>query len=211
VATRTDRISPAVQRRAYWLLGVFVIGLVGMVAATAALLPGSLGPPAESRSAVGGPFRLQASFGKIVDSSEIAGRPFLLFFGFTRCPSIYPTTLSELNGLIEDLHGAGGDIRAYFVSVDPERDTPDVLRDYLGSFGDGITGLTGTPDEVGRLARSYRTVVRRVPLAGGDYTMEHTALVYLMDGRGKFVAGFDPGEGRGAALAAIHRMLASGT
>ncbi|MFF9550791.1 SCO family protein [Methylobacterium fujisawaense] len=209
MVTSIDRVSPALRRRAAWLLGAFALGLVGIAGATAALLP-SVGPGAGARAAVGGPFRLQASTGGVVDSADLAGRPFIVFFGFTRCPSICPTTLAELTGLIDELHAAGQDVRAFFVSIDPERDTPAVLRDYLSSFGDGITGLSGTPEEIAKVARAYHAVVRRVPLPGGDYTMEHTAFAYLMDGRGRFVGAFDPGEGRTAALAAIRRTLASG-
>lgn len=133
-----------------------------------------------------------------------------MFFGFTHCPSICPTVLADLTGFLDELRGTGADLRAYFISVDPERDTPDVLRDYLSSFSDRIVGLTGTSAAVGQLARDYHAVVRRVAIKGGDYTFDHTALVYLMDARGRFVGGFDPGEGRAAAVAQIRRLLASG-
>lgn len=160
------------------------------------------------RAAIGGPFRLQSSSGGVIESASLEGRPFLVFFDFTRCPSICPTTLADLTGLIDDLRGTGQGLPACFVGIGPERDTPEALSAYLGSFGSDITGLTGMREEVARLARAYRAVVQRVSLAGGDGTFNHMALVYLPDERGRFVAAFDPGDDKAAVLTLIRKTLA---
>ena len=115
----------------------------------------------------------------------------MLFFGFTHCPEICPTTMMDMQRLIDRLGPAGKDFRVFFVSVDPERDTPEVLRSYLASFEPHVVGLTGTPEEIAAVAKAFRAYYKKVPTGGGDYTMDHTALVYLMDREGKFVAPFN--------------------
>jgi protein SCO1/2 len=121
---------------------------------------------------------------------DLKGRPTLLFFGFTHCPDICPTTLFEVSEILRQLGPDADKVRAAFVTVDPERDTPAVLKDYLGSFDPHLMALTGSREDVERMLKSYRVYSRKVPTDGG-YTMDHTALVYLMDKRGQFVAPFN--------------------
>ena len=142
-------------------------------------------------SAVGGPFTLISHEGKAVTDREFLGAPYLVFFGFTHCPDVCPTKLFEISEALRAAGERGRDLRALFITVDPERDTPEVLKNYLGSFDPRIVGLTGDRAAVDGAVRAYRGYARKVPLKDGDYTMEHTALVYLMDKSGRFVGAFN--------------------
>jgi protein SCO1/2 len=136
---------------------------------------------------VGGPFELTTHEGKRLASAEIKGRPFALFFGFTHCPDVCPTTLLELSNLIKELGPDADRMRFLFVTVDPERDTPEQLKLYLSNFDPRITGLVGTPEETAAVARAYRAFYEKVPTKEG-YTYNHTALVYLMGPDGRLAA-----------------------
>ena len=142
-------------------------------------------------SAVGGPFRLINQEGQSVTDETLKGRPFLVFFGFTHCPDICPTTLFEVSEILRQLGPKEDRVKALFVTVDPERDTPEKLKDYLSSFDPRLEALTGTPQAVEAMTKAYRVYSKKVPLQGADYTMDHTALVYLMDKQGRFVAPFN--------------------
>ena len=139
-------------------------------------------------SAIGGPFQLTAQDGRSVTEKDLRGGPSLVFFGFTHCPDVCPTALYEI-GLIYKAMGKDGDrLKTYFVTVDPERDTPSVIKDYLSGFDARITGLSGAPDAVLAAEKAYRVYAKKVPLETGGYTMDHTALIYLMDGKGRFLS-----------------------
>jgi protein SCO1 len=141
-------------------------------------------------AAIGGPFRLLDQDGKVVSEQDFLGRPFLVFFGFTHCPDICPTTLFEMSEVLRKLGPDADRLRVLFVTVDPERDAPAVLKDYLSSFEPQVRGLTGDGAAIAAVEKAYRVYARKVPLDGGDYTMDHSAFVYLMDKQGKFVAPF---------------------
>jgi protein SCO1 len=164
--------------------------LVGLVALTAALFVVA-GPGERSVGGIGGPFALTNQDGRRVSDRDFAGAPFLVFFGFTHCPEICPTTLYEVSEVLRALGGSADKLRVAFITVDPERDTPEALKSYLSSFDPHIVGLTGNGDEIDRVAKAYRAYSRKVPLKDGGYTMDHTALVYLMDKRGNFVGSFN--------------------
>lgn len=176
-----------------------------VLALVAAFLLSTMRSP--DKPMIGGPFRLKSQTGEIVDSVALKGRPYALFFGFTHCPEICPTTMMDMQRLIDRLGPAGKDFRVFFVSVDPERDTPEVLRSYLASFEPHVVGLTGTPEEIAAVAKAFRAYYKKVPTGGGDYTMDHTALVYLMDAKGAFenVLGYQEEEGR--ALTKMRALL----
>jgi protein SCO1/2 len=140
-------------------------------------------------SAIGGPFRLLDQEGKTVSDADFKGRPFLVFFGFTHCPDVCPTTLFEVSEILRKLGPDADKVAALFVTVDPERDTPAVLKDYLSSFDPHLRGLTGDGEAIGSTLKGYRVYAKKVPQEGG-YTMDHTAIVYLMDKDGRFVAPF---------------------
>ncbi len=145
--------------------------------------------PRHADSLIGGPFALQSTDGGVVTDADMKGKPYLVFFGYTHCPDICPTTLAALTDVLKKL----GDkpIRLLFITIDPERDTPAVLKDYLASFDPRITGLTGAPAAVDAAEKSFRVYAKKVPLANGDYTMDHSAIVYLMDADGSFIAAID--------------------
>jgi protein SCO1 len=137
-------------------------------------------------AAVGGPFELTSQDGRRFNSDALKGKPFALFFGFTNCPDVCPTTLLELTNRMEDLGADADKLRLVFVTVDPEKDTPDFLKRYLANFDKRLIGLTGTADEIAAVAKAYRAIFKKVPTKDG-YTMDHTATVYLMDAQGRFV------------------------
>ncbi len=144
-----------------------------------------------AKAVIGGPFELTDHTGRTVTERDLKGRPTLLFFGFTHCPDVCPTTLFEVSELLRALGPDADKLGAYFVSVDPERDTPASMKDYLGSFDPHLKGLAGSVDATAKIVAAYRVYAKKVPLAGGDYTMDHTALVYLLDRDGTFIAPFN--------------------
>lgn len=118
---------------------------------------------------------------------DLNGKPRLVFFGFTRCPEICPTTVAELSAAIDTLGSAAADLEVEFISVDPARDTPDVLAAYFASFGPRFHGYTGERAEIDRLVRAFRVFYEYVPTSGDDYTVNHTAITYLVNARGEVV------------------------
>lgn len=175
-----------------------------------AWLPTMMRQPGEAAgfgiAEVGGPFQLLDTTGKPVTEQDLLGKPTVLFFGFTFCPEVCPTTLHELSGLMKELGPDADALNVVFVSVDPERDTPDQLREYLSLFDPRIRGFTGTEDQVERIAKAYRVYYQRVPLEGGGYTMDHTASVYLMNPEGRFTGTIAYGEAHDTALAKLTRL-----
>jgi protein SCO1 len=184
-------MKPATSR-VLIMLSAFVAGLVlffAVIMLVAGRAPTSIVPQA---SAVGGPFRLVNQDGKVTTDQDFKGKPFLVFFGFTHCPDVCPTALFEISEVFGKLGADAERVRALFITVDPERDTPEKLKDYLASFDSHVRGLTGDPAAVQAVTKSYRVYSKKVPLEGGkDYTMDHTAIVYLMDKEGRFVAPFN--------------------
>jgi protein SCO1 len=142
-------------------------------------------------SAIGGPFELTDQSGQTVTEKSLQGRPTLIFFGFTHCPDVCPTSLFEMSEVLRAMGPDADRVNAYFISVDPDRDTPAAMKDYLSSFDPHLVGLTGDPEKVAKVTSEYRVYAKKVPLKDGDYTMDHTALVYLMDRDGRFVAPFN--------------------
>lgn len=136
---------------------------------------------------IGGPFTLTDDTGKRVTEADYLGHAHLIFFGFTHCPDICPTKLSEATLVLEQLGDDAAKLDVLFISVDPERDAPEVLADYVSLFHPQITGLTGSPEEVASTARAFRAFYRKVPLDGGDYTVDHSTVVYLFDKANNFV------------------------
>jgi len=176
------------------VLLVFSAFLVGLVLFTAvALLVGGRAsiPGATSPSAIGGPFRLVDQEGRAVSDRDMKGKPFLVFFGFTHCPDVCPTTLFEVSEVLSKLGPDGDRVGALFVTVDPERDTPAKMKDYLASFDPHLRGLSGDAEAIAAMQKGYRVYSKKVALAEGGYTMDHSALVYLMDKEGRFVAPFN--------------------
>lgn len=166
---------------------------------------------AEGQPAVGGPFQLVDQDGQTVDQTMLDGKWSLVFFGFTYCPDYCPTTLTSLEATRRLLGADADNLQILFVSVDPERDTPEALKTYLSSdgFPPGVVGLTGTPEQISAVAREYRAYYQKVG-EGDDYVMNHSLTVYLMgpDGRFRSALGHDLGPERSAQL--IRRVMARG-
>ena len=158
----------------------------------------------------GAPFALVDQKGAPITEAAFRGHPSAVFFGFTHCPEVCPTTLFELDGWLKKLGDEGKDLRAYFVSVDPERDTVELMDSYVGNVSDRITGITGDPDKVHAMAKAFGIYWRKVELEGGDYTMDHTASVILLDGDGAFAGTIAYGENPDSALAKLKRLAAEG-
>jgi len=159
---------------------------------------------------IGGPFNLVRHDGSSLTEKNLAGRRHAIFFGFTQCPDICPTTLYETAGWMNKLGQDGEKIDFYFFSVDPERDTVEVLKDYVNAFDPRITGVTGQPEEVFRTIKSYKAYAKRVELDDGDYTMDHSAFVMLFDTTGDFKGTISYGENDETALAKLRRLIEKG-
>ena len=172
------------------LAAAFLAGAAALAAIAVVIWPRG-GEVAVSPSAVGGPFRLTDQNGRAVTEADFKGKPFLVFFGFTHCPDICPTALFEMSETFRRLGGDAEKIGALFISVDPTRDTPEKLKEYLQSFHPRISALTGTQAEIDEVTKAYKAYAKKVPLDGGEYTMDHSAIVYLMDREGRFVAPFN--------------------
>lgn len=165
---------------------VFLLGAAGLTGAALYLAGGP--KTATQASTVGGPFRLVDQNGAAVTEADLKGKPTLVFFGFTHCPDICPTALYEITQTLGALGDDAKKTQVLFVTVDPERDTPEALKTYLSSFAPQIRGLTGDQASVDAMVKAYRAYAKRQPLKDGGYTMDHTAIVYLMDRNGAFVA-----------------------
>lgn len=196
-AKSSTRILPVVA--------AFVGGLV-LVFIAIVFLTGRVASPIAVAS-VGGPFHLEDQNGKSITDQDLKGRPFLVFFGYTHCPDICPTTLFEISEVMKALGSDTDRANALFVTVDPERDTPAVLKDYLSSFDPHLRGLTGDTAAIGATLKAYRVYAKKVPLKDGDYTMDHTAIVYLMDKDGRFVAPFNLKQTPSAAADQLRNYL----
>jgi protein SCO1 len=158
-------------------------------------------------AAIGGPFQLTDQAGETVTDQNLKGRPTLIFFGFTHCPDVCPTSLFEISEVLRAMGKDADRVNAYFVSVDPERDTAAAMKDYLSSFDPHLKGLTGDSQAVAKVLSAYRVYAKKVPLKDGDYTMDHTALIYLMDREGRFVSPFNLKRSPEQAASELKRYL----
>ncbi len=143
---------------------------------------------------IGGAFSLIDQDGEAFSDADLKGKPYAIFFGYTHCPDVCPTTLFEMSAALQKLGADAGALNVVFVSVDPERDTPALLKDYLSAFDPHIVGLTGTMESVAAAAKTFHVVYRKNPAEGGDYSMDHSASVLLMDTEGRFVGTISYGE-----------------
>ncbi len=144
----------------------------------------------EGKPLIGGPFSLIDPEGKRVTDRDFRGKLMLVFFGYTHCPDVCPTELQNMAEVMDKLGADANQVAPIFVSLDPSRDTPAVLADYLRNFGTRIAGLTGSPDEVASAAKAYRVYFRKAGGGSDDYTVDHSAFVYLMDREGKYITHF---------------------
>ena len=187
VAKKAPRKQSSRRLLFYIVLG-FALGLAGLSGLVYAVMPGR----ADLGSAeIGGSFALIGQDGRVVTNADLAGRPYLVFFGYTHCPDFCPTALFDISAVFKEL-GPDKKVAALFVTVDPERDTPDILKTYLENFDSRIIGLTGDTQKIEATAKAFRVYAKKVPgEKPGDYTVDHTGVVYLMGKRGKFVSAFN--------------------
>ncbi|WP_018183152.1 SCO family protein [Kaistia granuli] len=194
--------------------GVFaiVLTLVGFTALVnsrqAATGLSGAGQSGTGVASIGGPFELTRGDGKQVTEADFLGKPTAIFFGFTFCPEVCPTTLYELSGLIKELGPKAEKMNFAFVSVDWGRDGPKELASYTSAFDSHIQGLSGNEAEINAVTKAYRVYYKRVPVEGGNYTIDHTASVYLMDKDGQFVGTLAYGEARDTMLEKLKRLVA---
>jgi len=193
----------AIRIAAWVALGV-VVGFL----AWSFLAPRTQNPTAPLvASSIGGPFSLTNQRGETVTEASLKGHPSALFFGYTYCPDICPTTLADLSVWLQELGPYGNRLHVYFVSIDPARDTRQVLADYLGAFDPRIEGLTGSQDAIDQIVKDYRVYAQKVSATDGTYTFDHTASVYLLDDRGALTGTITYDEDPSVAVSKIKRLV----
>ncbi len=200
-------------RLALWL--AVAVGLVGLGATILAInngggfgaLQARGGGAVQPGAPLGGSFSLLDQNGAPITEAVFRDKPSAVFFGFTHCPDVCPTTLMEAAGWMKELGPDADKMRFVFVTVDPARDTPDVLREYISAFSGKIIGITGEPEKVEAMARDHKVYFSKRPLEGGDYSMDHTASVLLLDQRGSLVGTVAYGEPRDAAVGKLKRLV----
>jgi protein SCO1 len=199
------------MRTRQWILIAFA-GLLGFsVAALCVVYAVSLLGPVHGTAAttqIGGPFTLVDDTGAMVTEKNIAGKPYVMYFGYTFCPDVCPTTLLDLSRWIKKLGPDADRLNYVFVTVDPERDTVQSMHAYLSSFDKHIRGYTGTPAEIAQIAKEYRVYYKKVPTEDGGYTMDHTAVLYLMGPDGKLVTVIPYQEDDASATAKLKNLAA---
>ena len=163
--------------------------LTACVALIAAAALAWLTPSRSGSPLIGGPFTLQTADGKSVTDKDLIGHPYLVYFGYTHCPDVCPTTLAQISDVLAKLPGKP--VKTLFITVDPERDSPALMGDYVSSFDPRIVGLSGSPAEVDKTEKEFRVYARKSPGKDGDYAMDHSSVVYLMDRSGHFVEAFN--------------------
>jgi protein SCO1/2 len=189
-------------RYALWAL----VAVAGIIFGALLVMPDKTSGPVPGEP-FGRSFTLVDHDGEPITQAAFRGHPTAVFFGFTHCPDICPTTLYELNGLIEKLGPQGEGLAAYFVSVDPERDPPELLKQYVTAISGRIVGITGEPADVAAMLEGFHVYARKVPLDGDDYTMDHTASIFLLDSAGAFVGTIGHDEDLDNALAKLKRLV----
>ena len=182
------------------LIAFIVAGfLIGALAGAAVLLvttpPGGQPVQSSGTALVGGPFSLVGTDGKPVTDRDFRGRYMLIFFGFTHCPDICPAELQVIAQALEQLGDKAKNVVPIFITLDPERDTPEAMGSYVKSFGPNFVGLTGSPEAIAAAAKAYRVSYAKVEdkESAADYGVDHSALVYLMDPKGRYVTHFSYG------------------
>lgn len=159
----------------------------------------------------GVPFQLVDQNGQPITEQAFRGKPTALFFGFTHCPEVCPTTLFELDGWMKQVDPNGTGLQAYFVTVDPERDTPEILGRYISNVTNRVTGIAGDPAKIAEVVKGFRVYAKKIPLdetqPNGDYTMDHTASIFLLDAEGRFKGTIAYGENPDTAIKKLENLM----
>ena len=192
-------------------LWIAVVGLAGVLGFLTLEVTRSKQQLAEG--AFGVPFMLVTQNGQPITERAFQDKPTALFFGFTHCPEVCPTTLFELNGWMHQIDPDGTKINAYFITVDPERDTPEMMANYVSNVSERITGISGAPDQVMAMVKGFRVYAKKVPVdeakPDGDYTMDHTASVFLLNKGGRFSGTIAYGENPDTAVKKLENLIKS--
>lgn len=198
------------------LLGLIAAGFVGGALVALAVVPGAfdwLKAPTQAvsvgKAAVGGPFTLTDHTGRRVTDKDFRGKYMLVYFGFTFCPDVCPSGLQVISAALDQLGPKADKITPVFISVDPERDTPEQLAQYVSSFHPRLVGLTGTPEEIQNVAKAYRVYYRKVKdeKSTAEYTVDHTSIIYLMGPDGEFIAHFSHATPVAAMAEKLEKVL----
>jgi protein SCO1/2 len=170
----------------------FIIGALAGAGVLLVNAPSADRVESSGTALIGGPFSLVGEDGKTVTDRDFRGRNMLVFFGFTHCPDICPAELQVIAQALDRLGDMGPKIVPIFITLDPERDTPKAMADYVKSFGPNFVGLTGSPEAIAAAAKAYRVAYTKVEnkASSDDYSVDHSALVYLMDTQGKYLTHF---------------------
>lgn len=195
------------NRRTLTILGGLAVAATALGAGIAVRALVDQRTPAVVGTALGAPFELVTHTGDTITEAAFEGRPSLLFFGFTHCPEICPTTVYDMETWLTEMDVAPDAIGTYFVTVDPERDTPEFLSDYLTPQSDRIVGITGEPEKVWDMAKSWRVYWQKRPLGEGDYTVDHYASVFVLNEDGHVVDLIPFGTAADEAKAKIQNVL----
>lgn len=230
----THMTKPEKQASPGWLRIVRIVLWVAVaLAAIGAIIlynsqpRSSYGPPTEAQGGsqedavreasfapLGGPFQLTSTTGETFTEGDLKGKPHAMFFGFTRCPDVCPTALQRMAKLRRMMNeadpGSGEDFDILFVTVDPENDTREVMADYVRAFGTPIIGLTGTEAQIDQVTGAYGVYHAKRAVDGGDYTMDHSAAIFLLDDEGNFAATIDSHESDEVAVQKLERLTAGG-
>ncbi|HEU5016711.1 MAG TPA: SCO family protein [Pseudolabrys sp.] len=158
-------------------------------------------------SAIGGPFKLIGENGQPITDQDMKGKPWLVFFGYTHCPDVCPTTLFQMSEVMKALGKDADKAGGLFITVDPERDTPAVMKDYLSNFDPHLRGATGDLKSIEAVEKEFRVYAKKAPTGNGDYSMDHSAVVYLMDKQGRFVAPFKLDRKPAAAAEELRKYM----
>ena len=182
------------------------------LAAVALVVVFAISPPnsgqTHSIAAIGGPFTLVDDGGAPVSDKTLAGKPYAIYFGYTYCPDVCPTTLYDLSLWIKELGSDADKLNYVFVTVDPERDTPKLMHTYLSSFDKRIRGFTGTPEQIAKIAKEYRVYYKKIATKDGGYVMDHSSMIYLMNADEKFETDIPYQEKDATALAKLKALIA---
>lgn len=158
-------------------------------------------------NAPGGPFKLTDTNGRTVTNETLKGKPYAIFFGFTRCPDVCPTTMARMALLHKRLGADAAKMNVVFVSVDPKHDKREDIASFLSMFDAPVIGLTGDPAELERMEKAFKIYVERVPLPNGDYTIDHTARILLFDRNGQFADTMDAKEPEAQAVERLRKLI----
>jgi protein SCO1/2 len=172
------------------VFGIFAVVAVALSAGFGWLSYHEFGTLSDGRPRVGGPFTLVDGDGRMVTDKDFQGKWMLIYFGYTHCPDACPTALNDMALTLDKLGEKRGLMRPVLITIDPERDTPEAIKEYVASFGSEFVGLTGSIEQIGAVEKAYHVYAVKHPTKDGDYDMDHTSIIYVMDPSGRFVTNF---------------------